>query len=542
MRLFVDLDFLQIKKIRDRDIEAAAFVVHKSVCKFYDGDLRVIVSVGGYKTEMPKDADKPPIMIKTGVHLHWNVFVDAERAFNIRETILVDLENMFGKRVHPNNDWRDVVDSTVYGGKGPNAGRLRMMYSHKTDTCPKCKNSTKNRKECDKCYGSGRMDTGRPYFPMFVLGPDGSRDLVQEEAYRCNIKQVILDTNIRTTYDTLPKTPKFSMPEGAPIYIESTKKTGGHKRTDLGFSHPSDPKLNLSTKVRLNNAGAEWDTIQKLLHLQDKYKEVILTEVTSNEKRNQYVVHVNGPNCRYCANIQREHNSNRIYFVVSADGIVQRCHDNSDVASDEMKFGLCSKYSLMMGPIPSHMVPLLFPKSAASKLDDGGTIDGDDEQDHVQRPDKKSRRLLEIGDMISMSLYKTRWSTTLQTTSGEHMVAQSHVARQSTKASLAFGDPKYSSDIHAIDPCALGSRHRKALKELGFDNEPEQNLVKADIRVQSLNKLSKRLFLHLSNAVEMAAYLDPLIAMSALEQGFDGLVSLKLSKASSAPKFDYLLS
>jgi len=31
----------RIKKIRDRDIEAAAFVVHKSVCKFYDADLKV---------------------------------------------------------------------------------------------------------------------------------------------------------------------------------------------------------------------------------------------------------------------------------------------------------------------------------------------------------------------------------------------------------------------------------------------------------------------------------------------------------------------
>jgi hypothetical protein len=541
MRLFVDLDFLQIKKIRNRDIQAAATVVHASVCKFYEGELNVIASVPGYKAVSAKE-DKPD-MWKTGVHLHWNVFVDSARALDIRETILEDLEKTFGKRVHPNNDWRDVVDSTVYGsGNGPNTGRLRMMYSHKTDTCPNCKRG-KTMKTCETCKGNGRMHTGRPYFPMFVLGSDGKRFFEKEEEYRCNIKQVILDTNIRTSYDEMPEVPAFAMPDGAPKFIPSGgRKRTGFKNTDLGFTAPKDSKLNASTKVSVNNSSQEWEAIEKLLHLQEHYKDVIVTQVTSNEKKNQYVVHVNGPNCRYCANIQREHVSNRIFFVVSPDGISQRCHDNSENATEEMKFGLCSSYCLMIGKITGNFVPILFPNSFAAKIDDSGYQDEDDDDErHFHRPDKKMRRLLEIGDQLSMSLYNIKWSTTLQLSSGEHFVSQSSIAKQTTKAGLAFGDSRYTSDIHTIDPQALGSRHTKALKELGFDNEPEEELVKDTIKVQSMSKLLTRLYKHLSNAVEIAAYLSPIVAMTALERGFDGLVSVRLSKTSRPAKLDYLL-
>jgi hypothetical protein len=41
--------------------------------------------------------------------------------------------------------------------------------------------------------------------------------------------------------------------------------------------------------------------------------------------------------------------------------------------------------------------------------------------------------------------------------------------------------------------------------------------------------------------VEIAAYLSPIVAMTALERGFDGLVSVRLSKTSRPAKLDYLL-
>ena len=536
MRLFVDLDFEQIRGIKDRDVHAATHVVHKTVCKFFDGDIRTIVSVGGYLIKLPKE-DKPQ-MVKTGIHLHFNVFVDADMALDIRESILADLENTFGKRVHPNNSWRDVVDSTVYGsGKGTNMGKLRMMFAHKADVCPKCKNNKKTKSGCDRCNGNGRVHTGRPYFPHHVLGPDGSRDLEAEEKYRRDVHLVIKDTSIRTTLERIPDNPKYKKPEGAPVYIPSSGKTRtGHKNTDLGFTHPKDSSLNSSTKKSIYNSSAEWEAIEKIIHLDEKYAEVLVNTVTTNAQMNQYVVHVNGPNCRWCGNIQREHNSNRIFFVICADGISQRCHDNSDTPTDEMKFGLCSKYSVLLNKIPSHMVSVLFPKSSAAKIDE--IVHDDEEQ--VLRPDKKTSRLLAIGDAICMSLYKMRWSTTLQMTTGEHFVSQANIARQSLKASIAFGDTKYM-DLHAVDPCALGTKHRKALKELGFDTEPEHKVSKKqDLPVQSLSRISNKLFLQLKNAVELAAYLDPLIAMTALEQGFDGLICVRLSKRAKQPRLDYM--
>jgi hypothetical protein len=118
--------------------------------------------------------------------------------------------------------------------------------------------------------------------------------------------------------------------------------------------------------------------------------------------------------CRFCHNIGREHNSNRIFFVVDACGIEQRCHDSAEEATEEMKFGLCKNYGGRLGEIPQPLVTRLFSKCPAAKsLGQGALLDSmenDEEEDieelglRIQR-DKKTRKLYEIGDQICQELY-----------------------------------------------------------------------------------------------------------------------------------------
>jgi hypothetical protein len=73
----------------------------------------------------------------------------------------------------------------------------------------------------------------------------------------------------------------------------------------------------------------------------------------------------------------------------------------------------------------------------AAKIDDSGHQDEDEDEDrHFHRPDKKMRRLLEIGDQLSMSLYNIKWSTTLIRTAkgfkNPHALPQGMAALETT--------------------------------------------------------------------------------------------------------------
>lgn len=450
LRLFVDLDFLQMAGLPERHMEATAHVVQKTVAKFYDltetDGMVSVVRFTGEESKVPsKDAlrsivcttsykyinakDGKPEMVKTGVHILWpHLFVSRDDALDIRESILVALEMAFGKRVHPNNSWQDVVDASVYGSgnAGTKGSGLRMLGSRKSDACGTCKGSKKvkegnGKADCKTCSGNGRMDTGRPYFPLCVLNSTGQRDHLNEEFYRQDMHRLILDTKVRTRLEQRPQFPTFKVPEHAPRHLATGQKrkraTAADKDAQAGIVKVQDLKLKSSTKNEISNSSDEWDLLQTLIRGCGNgiYSSITLSKVTTDTKFSQFLVHVSGEMCRYCHNIGREHNSNRIYFVIDASGIQQRCHDAAEELGEEMKYGLCKNYEGRMGDIPQPLVHRLFSKCPAAKnLGQGALIDTLDlaaeEEDieelglRIQR-DKKTRKLYEIGDQISQELY-----------------------------------------------------------------------------------------------------------------------------------------
>ena len=558
-RYFVDLDFCQLAGIPERSMEATAHVVQRVLRKFYTkhtDDLSVIVCTTNYKYVNAK-ADKPE-MVKTGIHLLWpKIYVTRDDALDLRESILVELEEVFGKRVHPNNSWQDVVDSSVYGSgnAGTKGSGLRMLGSRKTDPCGLCKSKktsrspTSGREEiCQQCVGNGRVDTGRPYFPLCVLDGMGKRNRNAEEEYRTNMHKLVLDTKVRSNFKERPAEPYYEIPEHAPRHLApNLAQTRGRisnatKDAKAGITKPNDPKLQKSTRIELSNTSGEWNAVEHLIRNcgTGKYSKVVISKITTGAVASQYVVHVTGEMCRYCHNISREHASNRIYFVIDANGLFQNCHDNADTTSEEMKFGLCKNYSGNLGSIPHHLVGQLFPKCAAAKTlrdDDEAITDEEDLSDVRITKDHKLRRLYEIGDALSQELYSTSWSSTIITSVGAHIISR-HAARAtllSTKTALAVGDFKYLSSVeqYAIDPAALGSRCSIALKEMGFEDDVGGAPNSPDLpkKMIPLAKLEQKLFKHLLAIVEMAAYMDPEVVTKGLEcESFDGLITERLKQ------------
>ena len=590
-RYYVDLDFMQLVPLTERVIHATSVLVQRVIRNFFpetqreglvtiavqdkerigeiifketpsENSLRAIVCTTNYKFINAKNGN--PEMVKTGIHILWpNLYMDRERALDIRESIIAELEREFGKRIHPLNTWQDVVDCSVYGksstsgGVGGKGSGLRMLGSRKTEECPTCRGKSRGDKKkngefsggCDMCLNNGKVDTGRPYYVLCVLNSFGSRDYEAEEYYRRDLGALIVDTKIRTTFQEAPKHPIYVVPERAPLRVvdQSGVKKG---TTATGARKPADAKLSSSTKQKLQNSSLEWDLIHNVIRAcaNGTYKNTIITEITTNARNSQYIVHIGGESCRYCHNIKREHTSNRIYFVVDSNGVTQRCHDNAGEISPEMQFGLCRDYVGFLNRLHHAEVKQLFPSSSTAQLEAnipnlaiGADHESDAEYDENAQckrwtisDDRKLAKLYKIGDALSKQLFNKTWSDTLRTSEGEHVIArQRMLLRRAKTTSAALGDAAYSSvdDYYSMRPSSLGSKGNNAMADLGFSDLMDSSLKDSELN-NILHKDARKKFLKLYNLTEDV--------FKALDMGVELACNMNLTEISCCKSFDEL--
>lgn len=479
-RLFVDLDFKQLKGITERGIQAAASVCAKTVHKFFSVPSKTIVTSTTYKEDSTTDSAGHKVMrIKTGVHLYWpKYYVTAMQALHIRESMIVDLNESFGNRCEPQqNTWEDVVDKSVYGDAASckQGSGLRMVGNFKTAACKACKGrkAAAGTPKCDICRGIGNVKDvdingrpGRPYMLLCVLkecsqsGPDGSgghdagdaadggdgaapdaaakansgpdRDTEQEDLYMGpgGLLQLLRDTKIRTEAQEtdLDALCGFALPAGAPLYIGGPSK---RPRID-GVVVKNQRRIEASDPLQL--------TVQALIReaFGALYNQVQVKQVTKSGKGTYFTATITGYNCRYCQNIAREHTSNNIYFVISKEGIAQRCFDDGPRTA-EMRHGPCKDYVGGLLPIASEYMSLIWPETYQVAF---GSAQIDQKKDSFFM-----RCLLNIGEFLSTQVYNVSWTSTLN-------------LKPSGKGPL--------KDYLPQDPRDLGSKGIRAYKDLGL--------------------------------------------------------------------------
>ena len=87
--------------------------------------------------------------------------------------------------------------------------------------------------------------------------------------------------------------------------------------------------------------------------------------VYTRKARDRILVPVEGSGCKFCHNIKKTHTSNRIYFILSRNGLTQKCH-NSDT---------CAKFSLTRH-VPAEFLTAVFGSNVSLVgCDDGTTSD-----------------------------------------------------------------------------------------------------------------------------------------------------------------------
>lgn len=578
-RYFMDLDFKQPAALPPRSMEAAAFVVCRTLRRFWPGKaegdafFRCMVSTTDYKEEPARPGSEAAAKVKSGVHLIWpEIFVNDAMALDIRESVIADLQDTFGPRTEPAmNHWGDVVDLTVYKGSG-----LRMIGSNKTVECVACKRKgvDADGKTCRACGGNKTVDAKRPYMPLCALDGAGRRDSVKEAEYLKSFYAVVLESTIRCHLPEVPDT-GFRLPEGAPTFAScsgAARRAGGASGTARGAS--SGPAKGASAsggaaKNKIDLSSSEAQMLQVFLRSSmgggTVYKGVGLQSLVVNAKRSKYLANVQGPNATFCLNVDRCHRSNRAYFEVTPEGCVQRCHDQSDVAEADMRYGLCRDYRSATVRLPPALLAALFPDVSAkqSAMDNLGAdasaaqaLSGGAEDEAAaaamdMRHDLKMRALLAAGDQLSMELHGMEWSSTVNLPGGGEsrklrMMRLGSQARgtQAMAAACARGGlPMYAE----MDPAALGSHADEALRALGFESpkaaseaggelegaEGAQQPVPAARRML-LDTLEVALLNQLRNAVHLAASMDLEDATLALRKGLDGLLIARKQKTASA--------
>lgn len=327
---------------------------------------------------------------KIGLHpIFPNLYVDDAQAITIRDYCVAYLITKYGDMSGIQNSWEDVVDQSVYGANG-----LRMIRSHKPGTCPVC--DGKNKEKCDLCLYYGKVDIGRSYNPMFYLRDGkvheqytnaikGSLDTVvdidgvkRKVIELCSIRSFVAEPSSEFSMNgnsmpryvaeddpqvTLqPRTTKFRNSAPKQIFREIETKEGTHRVSQEEYETIS----RIRGRQYISPNSESFREIQNFIHSKpffSQYRQVVVHDVFTNEKKSYYQVNVQGEGSKVCMNFRKQsHNSNRIYFYITPEAIYQKCYCRCETTENRRK-GKCKDFRSKGIALPSKLTSLLFPKS-----------------------------------------------------------------------------------------------------------------------------------------------------------------------------------
>lgn len=301
-RFFVDFDAMDARALNESEQRDVARAIYDSVAEVAGPEIECVAC-----STTTKQTAKG---VKTGMHLVWDLCVDADLATLLAEKVEHDLAMTYGTREAPANPWSDVIDKSVYGK--PQTG-LRVKYSSKPD------------------------DPARVYAPAYAFSGDKVYEIADEP---------ILDQLRRVSIRAPPASRVAEVDRDALARVvvaqdELAKLSKAHSCADfvdydnadlatflcLGYRHLSRTKIKRVSKV-----------------------------IGKRNKAKCYIVHVDS---KFCENLGRCHGSNNVYYVVTSDGIRQRCYCTCDTTAGR-RDGRCSEFQGRLIPLPEALKGAMF--------------------------------------------------------------------------------------------------------------------------------------------------------------------------------------
>ncbi|GAQ84219.1 hypothetical protein KFL_001810010 [Klebsormidium nitens] len=366
-KLFVDLDYECVMEPSDNELVTVCLSIYSRVAELVGAAAsRCIVSVADGTKRLKEGG------FKRGVHIVWpDVCIDDTQALVLRRWLLVRLNDEFGQ-----NSWEKVVDSNVYkGGSG-----LRMNGSMKMPTCEAC--GGRREKSCKSCGGQGKVTDPRRYavFRCFVNGTEDEGLL--ETCVRDLETQISL-TSIRVLSKgrvsvVIPPCDAPEMDSGQPAFRQSSgaiSHVQGGDRTEA-----------VAREIRLAfpECFDQGERIENVQEFAGSY----------------YLAHTNS---KYCNNLGRPHNSNRIYFYLSAGYMFQKCYCTCETLKGRSQ-GLCQHYRSRGVKMSEALRKELFPGAGADGEQEE-EVEEAEEAEEVDEWRRKKKPAKKRGIIISMAKY-----------------------------------------------------------------------------------------------------------------------------------------
>lgn len=302
---FVDLDYKSADPVSFDTMEEICTTICDRVSKFTD--KKALVSVA----EPKKCAN----LTKYGVHINWHGFVvDHGSAMALHSHIVSALELIF-----PTTDWKDVVDTSVYGGgkKRARGSGFRMPWSHKRAKHDACGGAG-----CEGCE-KGKVTQGQ-YKPILLY--DGKFERIHDREPSVEIMHMATLRTQETNFEVI----QGSMREEGSFTAQETLNTF------------DDPAVHASL---------------------ERYIQKYMEGQSSAEVSKIYVhgdIHLVSTNSKYCENLKRNHASNHVWFLIDGDVIRQKCFCRCETLKGRTS-GFCKDFSGREVKLPDDVYKALYP-------------------------------------------------------------------------------------------------------------------------------------------------------------------------------------
>lgn len=318
-----------------RDFEALWTTIYGVSTGFFVAAPRMVVCTAPLKT----DGD----VSKHGAHVIWpEVWVRAEVALAFRDALLPVLRETCEDFL---NGWEDVIDACVYKANG-----LRMPWSV-------------------KAHGEGR-----PYTPAWEVTAEGMATVPPVTGVTA-LRTWVHDLSIRGQGKTpSPLQEHVVVPPAA----SSPTRAGGGGRG--GTSQPLEAYAHVLPMVDAA--------------LPPEYKPQRFTGLF----RTPHSVMLRSTS-HFCRNLGRAHKSNTVYFVISRDGVSQKCFCRCET-TEERKYGLCKEYESDAFELPKEAIDTFLGAAAAAAPLRGTLVD----QSVAALPSQKSKSLSSLDAILSLGV------------------------------------------------------------------------------------------------------------------------------------------
>ena len=315
-----------------------------------------------------------------GLHIITRYPVDKDQALSIRSGVLARLNSNLTDPKWQKYTWESIVDIAVLTSSG-----LRMIGSDKTIPCPKCHNrDIEGKKQCGTCFFAGMVLEGRVYFPWRCIPEEA--EARSFSSVLSNLKQALKHTSIRIAYpEKMRSQMRFRRVLLAPA---SSRLTGTLQLNKFGLEMKTPQLEDDAAEKPSNGLIIAKDSIEfkyvlnAIRKYRDVYKDINISNIehkyvkNNNRKRrysnsniDYYLVRVHGTGDTWCANKNSVHTSSRVYFILTPQGISQRCWCRKDI---HRMHGHCKDFKGNYMPLSLEAIESLFPDATRRE---GASID-----------------------------------------------------------------------------------------------------------------------------------------------------------------------